>query len=105
MDSERGLEFARMAQLQGLAGDGAAWRIGFACEMKSDTFPLVKKNRAEARNRRKVSLTRPYCHSSRKGQHQSTPRWGFLTKAATGFTFSECTPFTDTVPEISAGLD
>ena len=31
-------------------------RMGFACEMKSDTFPLVKKNRAAARNRRKVSL-------------------------------------------------
>jgi transposase-like protein len=30
--------------------------MGFACEMKSDTFPLVKKNRAQARNRRKVSL-------------------------------------------------
>jgi len=30
--------------------------MGFACEMKSDTFPLVKKNRAQARNRRKVPL-------------------------------------------------
>jgi len=77
MDSERGLEFARMAQLQGLAGDGAAWRIGFACEMKSDTFPLVKKNRAQTRNRRKVPLTRPFYHSSRTGQHQSTPGWEF----------------------------